>query len=199
MIFMPMYKKSLLILLIIALFSAGITYYRLNNQDIDIIDNEEELTANTNTTNSKSMITVYVSGEVNKPGLIQIDSNARVSDAITACGNFTPLADKNAINLAQKLSDGIHIQVPTIKNSANTASATNNSSNSPNDKSNDLININTATKEELDTLPGIGPATAEKILNYRQEHGNFQSIEDLKNVKGIGEAKFNKLQDKISI
>ena len=71
--------------------------------------------------------------------------------------------------------------------------------NSPNDKSNDLVNINTATKEELDTLPGVGPATAEKILNYRQEHGNFQSIEDLKNVKGIGEAKFNKLQDKISI
>lgn len=195
MIFMPMYKKSLLVLLLIALFSAGITYYRLNNQDIDIIDSEEELTDNT----PNSMITVYVSGEVNKPGLIQIDSNARVSDAITACGNFTPLADKNAINLAQKLSDGIHIQVPTIKNSANTASATNNSSNSPNDKSNDLININTATKEELDTLPGIGPATAEKILNYRQEHGNFQSIEDLKNVKGIGEAKFNKLQDKISI
>ncbi len=192
---MPMYKKSLLVLLVIALFSAGITYYRLNNQDIDIIDNEEELTDNT----PNSMITVYVSGEVNKPGLIQIDSNARVSDAITACGNFTPLADKNAINLAQKLSDGTHIQVPTIKNSANTTSSTNNSSNSPNDKSNDLVNINTATKEELDTLPGVGPATAEKILNYRQEHGNFQSIEDLKNVKGIGEAKFNKLQDKISI
>ena len=191
---MPMYKKSLLVLLVIALFSAGITYYRLNNQDIDIIDNEEELTDNT----PNSMITVYVSGEVNKPGLIQIDSNARVSDAITACGNFTPLADKNAINLAQKLSDGTHIQVPTIKNSANTTSSTNNSSNSPNDKSNDLVNINTATKEELDTLPGVGPATAEKILNYRQEHGNFQSIEDLKNVKGIGEAKFNKLQDKIS-
>ena len=195
MIFMPMYKKSLLVLLVIALFSAGITYYRLNNQDIDIIDNEEELTDNT----PNSMITVYVSGEVNKPGLIQIDSNARVSDAITACGNFTPLADKNAINLAQKLSDGTHIQVPTIKNSATTTSSTNNSSNSPNDKSNDLVNINTATKEELDTLPGVGPATAEKILNYRQEHGNFQSIEDLKNVKGIGEAKFNKLQDKISI
>lgn len=195
MIFMPMYKKSLLVLLVIALFSAGITYYRLNNQDIDIIDNEEELTDNT----PNSIITVYVSGEVNKPGLIQIDSNARVSDAITACGNFTPLADKNAINLAQKLSDGTHIQVPTIKNSANTTSSTNNSSNSPNDKSNDLVNINTATKEELDTLPGVGPATAEKILNYRQEHGNFQSIEDLKNVKGIGEAKFNKLQDKISI
>ena len=195
MIFMPMYKKSLLVLLVIALFSAGITYYRLNNQDIDIIDNEEELTDNT----PNSMITVYVSGEVNKPGLIQIDSNARISDAITACGNFTPLADKNAINLAQKLSDGTHIQVPTIKNSANTTSSTNNSSNSPNDKSNDLVNINTATNEELDTLPGVGPATAEKILNYRQEHGNFQSIEDLKNVKGIGEAKFNKLQDKISI
>ena len=195
MIFMPMYKKSLLVLLVIALFSAGITYYRLNNLDIDIIDNEEELTDNT----PNSMITVYVSGEVNKPGLIQIDSNARVSDAITACGNFTPLADKNAINLAQKLSDGTHIQVPTIKNSANTTSSTNNSSNSPNDKSNDLVNINTATKEELDTLPGVGPATAEKILNYRQEHGNFQSIEELKNVKGIGEAKFNKLQDKISI
>lgn len=84
-----------------------------------------------------------------------------------------------------------------VNNSNEQVNDTNSNIPSNNNSSSNLININTATKEDLDTLPGIGPATAQKIIDYRQEHGNFSSIEDIKNVKGIGEAKFSKMQDKI--
>lgn len=111
-------------------------------------------------------ITVYVSGEVNSSGLVELPSDSRIADAIKACGDFTPLADKTKINLAQKLTDGMQIQVSSktpVNNSNEQVNDTN--SNIPNNNSSsNLININTATKEDLDTLPGIGPATAQKSL-----------------------------------
>lgn len=199
MIYMPMYKKSLLVLFCIALFASVSTFYYLYTQE----DTTPIITDNTQTQiqdkQEDTTITVYVSGEVNSPGLVELPSDSRIADAIKACGDFTPLADKAKINLAQKLTDGMQIQVNSktpINNSNEQVNDTN--SNSPNNNSSsNLININTATKEDLDTLPGIGPATAQKIIDYRQEHGNFSSIEDIKNVKGIGEAKFSKMQDKI--
>lgn len=199
MIYMPMYKKSLLVLFCIALFASVSTFYYLYTQE----DTTPIITDNTQTQIQDKQeditITVYVSGEVNSPGLVELPSDSRIADAIKACGDFTPLADKAKINLAQKLTDGMQIQVNSktpVNNSNEQVNDTN--SNSPNNNSSsNLININTATKEDLDTLPGIGPATAQKIIDYRQEHGNFSSIEDIKNVKGIGEAKFSKMQDKI--
>lgn len=196
---MPMYKKSLLVLFCIALFASISTFYYLYTQE----DTTPIITDNTQTQIQDKQeditITVYVSGEVNSPGLVELPSDSRIADAIKACGDFTPLADKAKINLAQKLTDGMQIQVNSktpVNNSNEQVNDTN--SNSPNNNSSsNLININTATKEDLDTLPGIGPATAQKIIDYRQEHGNFSSIEDIKNVKGIGEAKFSKMQDKI--
>lgn len=199
MVYMPMYKKSLLVLFCIALFASVSTFYYLYTQE----DTTPIITDNTQTQIQDKQeditITVYVSGEVNFPGLVELPSDSRIADAIKACGDFTPLADKAKINLAQKLTDGMQIQVSSkapVNNSNEQVNDTN--SNSPNNNSSsNLININTATKEDLDTLPGIGPATAQKIIDYRQEHGNFSSIEDIKNVKGIGEAKFSKMQDKI--
>lgn len=188
---MPMYKQSLIILCCIALIASGITFYHLHNSTTD------EIITNSATATTNDVITVYVSGEVNNPGIVELNSDSRVSDAIEACGGFTPLADKDKINLAQKTTDGMQIQVNIQNTTATDKQASNNSTN--NLTTNNLININTATKEELDTLPGIGPATAQKILDYRQEQGNFQTLDDLKNVKGIGEAKFAKIQDKISL
>lgn len=179
---MPMYKKSLFVLLFIAIIATGITYYRLNTQD-NIAINNTDITP--------QLITVYISGEVNNPGVIELSSDATLGDAIKQCNGFTPLADKNKLNLAQKLSDGMHIII-TAQNNQNMIS-------NDSDKNSTLININTATKDQLDSLPGVGPSTAQKIIDYRQEHGTYQSIEDLKQVKGIGEAKFNKLKDKITI
>ena len=183
---MPMYKKSLLVLFCIALFASVSTFYYLYTQEDTTPIITDNMQTQTQDNQEDTTITVYVSGEVNSPGLVELPSDSRIADAIKACGDFTPLADKAKINLAQKLTDGMQIQVSS---KAPVINSNNSSSN--------LININTATKEDLDTLPGIGPATAQKIIDYRQEHGNFSSIEDIKNVKGIGEAKFSKMQDKI--
>lgn len=195
MIYMPMYKKSLLILFCIALFASVSTFYYLYTQE----DTTPIITDKTQDKQEDTTITVYVSGEVNSPGLVELPSDSRIADAIKACGDFTPLADKTKINLAQKITDGMQIQVDskTLVNNSSESINNANSNNSNDNSSSNLININTATKEDLDTLPGIGPATAQKIIDYRQEHGNFSSIEDIKNVKGIGEAKFSKMQDKI--
>ena len=199
MIYMPMYKKSLLILFCIALFASVSTFYYLYTQEDTTPIITDNMQTQTQDKQEDTTITVYVSGEVNSPGLVELPSDSRIADAIKACGGKTPHADKTKINLAQKLTDGMQIQVSSktpVNNSNEQVNDTN--SNSPNNNSSsNLININTATKEDLDTLPGIGPATAQKIIDYRQEHGNFSSIEDIKNVKGIGEAKFSKMQDKI--
>ncbi|MDY3874841.1 MAG: ComEA family DNA-binding protein [Megamonas funiformis] len=196
---MPMYKKSLLVLFCITLFASVSTFYYLYTQEDTTPIITDNMQTQTQYKQEDTTITVYVSGEVNSPGLVELPSDSRIADAIKACGDFTPLADKAKINLAQKLTDGMQIQVSSkapVINSNEQVNDTN--SNSPNNNSSsNLININTATKEDLDTLPGIGPATAQKIIDYRQEHGNFSSIEDIKNVKGIGEAKFSKMQDKI--
>lgn len=196
---MPMYKKSLLVLFCIALFASISTFYYLYTQEDTTPIITDNMQTQTQDKQEDTTITVYVSGEVNSPGLVELPIDSRIADAIKACGDFTPLADKAKINLAQKLTDGMQIQVSSkapVINSNEQVNDTN--SNSPNNNSSsNLININTATKEDLDTLPGIGPATAQKIIDYRQEHGNFSSIEDIKNVKGIGEAKFSKMQDKI--
>ena len=188
---MPMYKKSLLVLFCIALFASVSTFYYLYTQEDTTPIITDNMQTQTQDKQEDTTITVYVSGEVNSPGLVELPSDSRIADAIKACSDFTPLADKTKINLAQKLTDGMQIQVSSktpVNNSNEQVNDTN--SNIPNNNSSsNLININ--------TLPGIGPATAQKIIDYRQEHGNFSSIEDIKNVKGIGEAKFSKMQDKI--
>lgn len=197
---MPMYKKSLLVLFCIALFASISTFYYLYTQEDTTPIITDNMQTQTQDNQEDTTITVYVSGEVNSPGLVELPSDSRIADAIKACGDFTPLADKAKINLAQKLTDGMQIQVSSkapVINSNEQVNDTNSNIPSNNNSSSNLININTATKEDLDTLPGIGPATAQKIIDYRQEHGNFSSIEDIKNVKGIGEAKFSKMQDKI--
>lgn len=197
---MPMYKKSLLVLFCIALFASVSTFYYLYTQEDTTLTITDNMQTQTQYKQEDTTITVYVSGEVNSPGLVELPSDSRIADAIKACGDFTPLADKIKINLAQKLTDGMQIQVSSktpVNNSNEQVNDTNSNIPSNNNSSSNLININTATKEDLDTLPGIGPATAQKIIDYRQEHGNFSSIEDIKNVKGIGEAKFSKMQDKI--
>ena len=197
---MPMYKKSLLVLFCIALFASVSTFYYLYTQEDTTPIITDNMQTQTQDNQEDTTITVYVSGEVNSPGLVELPSDSRIADAIKACGDFTPLADKAKINLAQKLTDGMQIQVSSktpVNNSNKQVNDTNSNIPSNNNSSSNLININTATKEDLDTLPGIGPATAQKIIDYRQEHGNFSSIEDIKNVKGIGEAKFSKMQDKI--
>ena len=146
---------------------------------------------------------VYVSGAVLMPGIYDVSMGARAYDAVEAAGGMTNAANADKVNLAKKLKDGDHVNVPFIKQSkgrnnkttkvkdgfVNLADAANNTAG---------ININTASESELDRLPGIGPAMARRIVDER-ERAPFSSVEDLLRVKGIGPAKLNKLRSRIRV
>jgi competence protein ComEA len=148
-------------------------------------------------------IAVHIIGAVPRPGLYQFIEGARVQDAIDAAGGLLASADVTSINLAALLEDGQQINIPY--RSGEEPSEDENSLDLPNDNqptpqsSTELININTATAEELDSLPGIGPTIAQNIIDYRTANGNFARIEDIMNVSGIGQATFDEIRDLITI
>lgn len=137
-----------------------------------------------------STITVHVAGLVSRPGLVELSEGSRVADAVAAAGGLLPGARAEAINLAAALSDGQQIVVPGAESdSPATASGT----------LDGKIHLNQATAAELDSLPGVGPVIAERIVSYREENGPFQSVEDLLDVPGIGEAKLADLRDHVQV
>jgi len=143
-------------------------------------------------------IVVQVSGAVPRPGVYALAQGSRVQDAISAAGGFLAEANKTGINLARALEDGEQLDIPYADGSspvildAPTAVATSPSSA-------ELININTASSAELDSLPGIGPTTAQKIIDYRQQNGPFVSKEDIINVSGIGPGTYERIKDLITV
>jgi competence protein ComEA len=159
---------------------------------------------------TKAPIAVDVTGAVPRPGLYKFPEGARVQDAIDAAGGLLASANTSAINLAALLTDGQQLNIPyqsggePVNNSSSTvdlpsSSATATSTVTSTDSSGaDLVNINTATSQELDTLPGIGPTTAQKIIDYRTTNGPFSTIEDIMNVSGIGPATFDNIKDLIT-
>ena len=182
------------------------------NLEIDVQESENLNTEDNNTTNEtkeESVIIVHVSGAVNCPGIVELNENSRIADAIEKAGGLKENACIDEINLAYVLEDGIKIHIPTVeeqkekdneeKDDLYITGESKTTEKNNNQKKTGKININTATQEELETLPGIGPTTALKIINYRNENGKFKSIEDIKEVSGIGESKFNTIKDMISI
>lgn len=149
---------------------------------------------------SQAVLVVHVAGAVQNPGICELSVGDRVNDAIEACGGFLDDAQTDALNLARVLSDGEQIVVPSLSDATDTeassdASAASGSTSIINGK----VNINTASAEELDTLPGVGPSTAQKIIDEREANGPFSSIEDLKRVSGIGDKKYSSLADSICV
>ena len=170
-------------------------------------------------------IYVDIKGEVNLPGTYLIKENNRVKDVIEMAGGLTEYADTSVINLSKKLQDEMVIIVYSkkeVQNFKQTKEKENNAleackysedyglendacienksnTNNENSKTTAIINLNSATKEELMTLTGIGEAKADDIINYRNTNGGFKNIEDIKNVKGIGDAVFAKIKDRITI
>ncbi|TCS82013.1 helix-hairpin-helix domain-containing protein [Pectinatus cerevisiiphilus] len=192
---MPMFKKRLLVILVITGLICGvITYKNYSQQSVTLEDTSQAAATESNSPVEKSngKIVVYVTGAVNNPGVIELAEGARVIDAINKCGGMSESADPENINLAMKITDGTQIKIPA-KNSADATSSAHA------DKQSDKININYADESELDKLPGVGPAMAKRIMEYRQTEGLFQSLDDLKKVRGIGNAKFNTLKDKITL
>jgi competence protein ComEA len=143
---------------------------------------------------TQSPLTVYVTGAVGQAGLYSLPPGSRVNDAIQAAGGFTDDADSQALNLAKMLMDGEQVIVPGL--SAQGSPDIGSRSVVP---SMDLVNINTATLEQLDTLPEIGPKTAQNIIDYRNGHGPFARVEDILDVPDIGPVTYEKIKDLITI
>jgi len=153
-------------------------------------------------------IQVHVSGAVQNPGVYALPPGSRVQDAIEAAGGLTENADLSELNLAAPLEDGSLIRIPARQPTATPAPKSPSApqvtsppavESPPTEGETTLININTATQEELETLSGIGPVTAQKIIAYREENGPFTTIEEIQKVSGIGPVTFEKIKDFITV
>jgi competence protein ComEA len=137
-------------------------------------------------------IFVDVAGAVNNPGVYSLSGKSRVIDAIKAAGDSSPGADLSTINLARIVSDGEQIYVDSSISSSYSGSVKRNVRTNP-------INLNRATKSQLDTLDGIGPVIAQRIIDFRKVNGPFLTIDDIQKVSGIGTAKFAQIKSKIQV
>lgn len=156
----------------------------------------------------KSKIYIHIIGEVNNEGIVELEEGSRIIDAIEKAGGVTENADVSKVNLAFELSDGQKVRIPSLnENNEDNQYVTEDSGVEVLNEeqgiggmsSNNKVNINTASQTELETLTGIGPSIAAKIIKYREENGKFKNIEDLKNVSGIGDSKFEGLKDEIKV
>ena len=145
--------------------------------------------------NASGEVVVHVAGAVSSPGVYTLPADSRVDDAVRAAG-ATADADLSQLNLAQKLADGQKITVPAA---GETPAPADNAAPSDSSQSGALININTATQEELETLPSIGEVRAQAIIAYREEHGGFRTTDELMEVSGIGEKIFADISPHITV
>lgn len=195
-------QYALIFILFIILFIMGLMIYQKYKIDTSIYiekQTEEEtaidkLSKLNGTNRSSEEIKVYVTGAVRNPGVYTMLDTERIQDALNKAGGILEDADITNINLAEKVRDEQMIRV-FKKGEINTGNILSKSSYIKESK----ININTATKEELQTLPGIGPATSEKIIDFRQNKGKFKKIEDIMNVPRIGPKLFDQIKDKITV
>lgn len=203
-------QKTILIIIIICIL-LFIGYYiinKVNNSgyiELETENNGSDSSIIVNEINNieDKEIIIHVTGAVKKQGIVKVKQNSRISDVIDMAGGISDKADLSKINLAYILQDGQKVYVPSIDDTEdiNTiieeagTNVINDETNSGNKES--KININKASQTELETLNGIGPSTALKIINYRKENGNFKKIDDIKNVPGIGDAKFENIKNNI--
>ncbi len=225
-------KQKMIVIAISVIVIVSIGYYVYGRsgtfavgESLEINQEEKDIAQDNNTKDEtkidKQMIKVHVSGAVNNEGLVELEENSRIADAVEKAGGLKENACMEDVNLAYLLEDGMKVKIPTKeevqaqKNNNSESSSesieiikSNNVDIEKNAKSKDFVNskknnskvnINTANQTELETLPGIGTATALKIINYRKENGKFKNVEDIKNVKGIGDSKFNNIKDLIII
>lgn len=191
-------------------------FYSEDNQNIieptsenttDELEEESEIESSLKLGGKKNKVTVHVIGEVNNPGVVTLNEGARIIDAINAAGDKTEEADLSRINLAYIIEDGVQIYVPRIGEkreeyiieNAGDGILTDSLAFSDDENKEIKVNINNASLEKLQSLPGIGSSTAQKIIEYRNKNGKFKEIEDIKNISGIGDAKFENLKEFITI
>ena len=181
---------------IISYFSGGSSELDKNNDESIFVEENESMEVITKKEEEKETVKIVVDikGEIKNPNIYWLEEGCIIEDLINVAGGITEEGELSKINRAQKLNDHEVVIMPNINDKE---SEIENIIPSSNDKN--KVNINTASINELDTLSGIGPSKAEAIIKYREENGTFKSIEEIKNVTGIGEALFEKFKENITI
>lgn len=191
-----------LVIVAVVAFCGGNLYqeWRAESEGLTLVKEEavasEEAAASASEeTPASGEVVVHIAGAVSAPGVYTLPADSRVDDAVRAAG-ATADADLSQLNLAQKLADGQKITVPAA---GETPAPADNAAPSDSSQSDALININTATQEELETLPSIGEVRAQAIIAYREEHGGFRTTDELMEVSGIGEKIFADISPHITV
>jgi len=182
------YRVHIIGALFLLLILAGAVIYlrRPTPQPIEIIEPSPSPIP------TPAQLAVHVTGAVLNPGVYYLPEGSRIEEALQAAGGPTAEADLSRVNLAQRVHDEEQIYVPEVGEESPPMPSGSPSEGGP-------ININTASAAGLETLPGIGPTLAQSIVDYREAHGPFAAIEDIKNVWGIGEGLFNEIRDLITV
>ena len=203
-------KEKVIIIVIAGLMLLFIGFYiinKANNSGYIELETEEIKEVENTIINEEIIIEeqniiIHITGAVKNQGIVEIKEGARISDVINSAGGTTDEADLNKINLAYEVEDGQKIYVPSVNDKVDVESVTQEAGENVienNKGKNGKVNINTASQTELETLSGVGPSTALKIINYREENGSYEKIEDIKNIPGIGDSKFDSLKDNICV
>lgn len=197
-------KTTIIVIIVILVVIYNFAYKKNKDEeyeDLEIINNEN--ISNTEVREEVDKIKVYVTGEVKFPGVIELESGARIEDAINLAGGTTDKSDLSLINLAYSLEDGEKLYIPNLDENFKEQYITKENAEgiveSTNSDNKSKININTGDITELSNLPGVGSSLAQKIITYRQTNGKFKTIEDLKNVSGIGDKKYESLKEYICV
>ena len=207
-------KQKIVVIAIAGIVVIGIMYFIYNkNQVKEDINIENEILVNNVITNENNtnddIVIIHITGSVKNPGIVKLKEGSRREDAIESAGGLTENADITKVNLAYVVEDGTKIKIPSaseedigdedIIDSKSGDNIIIEENAVPSNNSTQTININKATEKEFETLPGIGPSLASKIIEYRNQNGKFESIEDIKNVNGIGDNKYEKIKDLITV
>lgn len=187
------------IIVIIGIIKIVDIYYEKNNTEKISISNFIENENETEDEKCNTKIKVYITGEVKNQGVIELEEGDRIADAIEKAGGQTEQASLKNVNLAYQLEDGQKIYIPNV-NDNETEIIDDGASGVVDDTTNQtVVNINKADETELQSLNGIGESLATSIVQYRKENGKFETIEDLKNVPGIGDSKFENIKEYIKV
>jgi competence protein ComEA len=178
--------RALVVVAVVVAIGAGLLAWHAR-PEVQPVAPATSGSAGPSTSEGPAVLVVAVAGRVARPGLVRLPAGSRVADAIEAAGGALPDTDLSTLNLARKVADGelIVVGVPPPAGSAGGAAG--------------LVNLNTATADQLQTLPGVGPVLAQRIIEYREQHGGFASVADLRNVSGIGDARYNELKTRVTV